>query len=151
MTDDGEWDPLNRVNTNPGLYLYFYEECLKNNPNCFVDFGNPEYHEHNVKIIWKFIEDNFDFYFTTNITTEHYRKIYSTLSMFWAAGNIPMIISIYHLKNAFPNLKEINYSFKTGEIDDFKGTDIKITLENDETKTFQVKRGGFEEKETYHS
>lgn len=145
LTDDGDWDPLNRVNTNPVLYQFFYNEFLKSNPNSFTDFGNPKYHNKNVGLIWKFLEDNFDLYFTQKISSEHYRKIYSILSRSWAAGNIPMVISTYHLKSAFPNLKEIDYSFNTGEIEDLKGVDIKILLDNGESKTFQVKRGDYQE------
>ncbi len=146
LTESGEWDDLNRFNTHPNLYKFVYEECIKSNPNCFIDFGNPIHHEHNVMVMWDFLTENFDLYFTKKITEEKYNKIYKLLNNSWQRGNISVIIAVEHLKKAFPDLTNIEYGFKSGESKDMMGIDVEITLSNGDTKTFQIKGGRYVDK-----
>ena len=146
LSEDGKWDALNRFNTHPNLYRFVYEECINSNPNCFTDFGNPIYHEKNIKVMWEFLMENFDLYFTKNITPKYYNKIYYLLNKSWQTGNITTIIAVSHLKNAFPNISEMRYGFEAGDKSDMMGVDIEIKLDNDEVKKFQVKSGRYTDK-----
>lgn len=147
LTEDGDWDDANRINTHPNLCKFFYEECVKDNPNIFTEFGNPQYHRENIKILWNFIATNFDLYLTNKITNKHYDFIYKLLNNSWERGNISVIIAVIYLKKFHPNIKNIKYGFKTGDKDDMDGIDIEAVLEDDTIIRAQVKSGRYKDKE----
>ena len=146
LTEDGDWDDANRINTHPNLCKFFYEECIKDNPNIFVEFGNPQYHRENVIVLWNFIISNFDLYFTKKITNKYYDLIYGFLNQSWQRGNISVIIAVIYLKNFYPNIRNIKFGFKTGDKDDMDGIDIEATLEDGSIIRIQVKGGRYTDK-----
>jgi hypothetical protein len=146
LTDNGDWDDANRINTHPNLCKFFYEECINENPNIFTEFGNPQYHKENVTLLWNFIISKFDLYFTKKITNKYYDLIYGLLNQSWQRGNISVIIAVIYLNKFFPNIKNIRFGFKTGDKDDMDGIDIEVTLNDDTTMKIQVKSGRYTDK-----
>ena len=146
LTENKNWHDYNRINTHPNICKFFYEECVKDNPNCFTEFGNKEYHADNVKILWDFIIKNFDLYFTKNITDTYYNIINGLLNKSWQRGSISVIISVIYLKKIFPDLKDIKFGFKTGDKNDMKGIDIEVVLSDDSILKIQVKSGSYTDK-----
>jgi hypothetical protein len=96
--------------------------------------------------MWDFLMENFDLYFTKNITPKYYNRIYYLLNKSWQNGNITTIIAVSHLKKAFSNITEIKYGFEAGDKSDMMGVDIEIKLDTDEVKKFQVKSGRYTDK-----
>lgn len=146
LTEDGDWDDANRINTHPNLCKFFYEECIKDNPDIFVEFGNPQYHKDNVTKLWEFIIDNFDLYFTKKITSNYHNLIYGLLNQSWQRGNISLIIAVIYLKKFYPNIQNIEFGFKTGDKNDMNGIDIEATLDDDTIIRIQVKGGRYTDK-----
>jgi hypothetical protein len=146
LTEDGDWDDANRINTHPNLCKFFYEECIKDNPDIFVEFGNPQYHKDNVTKLWEFIIDNFDLYFTKKITSNYHNLIYGLLNQSWQRGNISLIIAVLYLKKFYPNIQNIEFGFKTGDKNDMNGIDIEATLDDDTIIRIQVKGGRYTDK-----
>lgn len=146
LTEDGNWDDANRINTHPNICKFFYEECIKDNPDIFIEFGNPLHHKKNVITLWKFIISNFELYLTKKITDKYYKLIYGLLNKSWQTGNISVIIAVIYLNKFFPNSKNIKFGFKTGDKDDMDGTDIEVTLEDDSIIKIQVKGGRYTDK-----
>lgn len=146
LTEDGDWDDANRINTHPNLCKFFYEECIKDNPDIFVEFGNPQYHKDNVTKLWEFIIDNFDLYFTKKITSNYHNLIYGLLNQSWQRGNISLIIAVLYLKKFYPNIQNIEFGFKTGDKNDMNGIDIEATLNDDTIIRIQVKGGRYTDK-----
>jgi len=48
--------------------------------------------------MWEFLMENFDLYFTKNITPKYYNKIYYLLNKSWQTGNITTIIASISLE-----------------------------------------------------
>jgi hypothetical protein len=117
---------------------------MKYNPSMFIDFGNPEYHEYNVKQMWKFVDSFFDLIFTTETTEKYLRELKIKCSKSWNSGNITVIAIIMSLFEAFGKITEIEYTFDFGDGEDMDGIDLKFRLPNGELKTMQIKSGTFQ-------
>jgi hypothetical protein len=143
LTDEGFWDAFNRINTHPKICKFFYDECIKHDPNMFIEFGNPTYYKINAKKMWDYLIENFDLYFTKKITDEYYNIIHGYLNNSWQSGNITVLGTVFFIKKHIPNVININYGFETGDVDDMKGIDVSFQTIGNETKTIQVKSGKY--------
>jgi hypothetical protein len=141
--ENGLWSWTNRINTHPNCCLSFYNWGVKYNPSMFIDFGNPEYHKHNAKQMWKFVDSFFDLIFTTVTTEKYLRELKIKCSKSWNSGNITVIAIIMSLFEAFGEITEIEYTFDFGDGEDMDGIDLKFRLPNGELKTMQIKSGTF--------
>lgn len=146
LDEDGSWHDYNRINTHPNICKFFYEECVKDNPNSFIEFGNPQYHQENVIILWDFIIDNFDLYFTKNISNTYFNLINNLLNQSWQKGSISLIIAVLYIKKVYPDLKKVDYGFETGNKKDMSGIDLEVTLSDDSIIRIQVKSGRYTDK-----
>lgn len=142
--DENLWSWTNRINTHPNCCLSFYNWATKYNPNIFVDFGNPEYHEYNAKKMWEFIDKFFDLIFTTATTDKYLRELKVKCQKSWNNGNITVIAIILSLSNAFGNITDIDFTFDYGDGDDMSGVDLSFKLPNGELKTMQIKSGKYQ-------
>lgn len=141
LTEDGNWDPRNRLNTHTKFYMYSVNEYEKYHPNDLIDFGNKKFHKINCEKIWKFYEENFDLYFTEKITSVHFNEINKLLNSSWETGNISVISAVLMLNEVYPQHDKIEFGFKNGDIKDMNGTDIDVILNSKEKFTIQVKSG----------
>lgn len=146
LNESKGWHDYNRINTHPNICKFFYEECVKESPNSFIEFGNPQYHKENVTILWDFIVDNFELYFTKNITDRHFNLINGLLNRSWQRGSISIIISVIYIKKIFSDVKDIKFGFQTGDKNDMNGIDIEVTLSDDSIIKIQVKSGSYTDK-----
>jgi hypothetical protein len=146
LNESKGWHDYNRINTHPNICKFFYEECVKESPNSFIEFGNPQYHKENVTILWDFIVDNFELYFTKNITDRHFNLINGLLNQSWQRGSISIIISVIYIKKIFSDVKDIKFGFQTGDKNDMNGIDIEVTLSDDSIIKIQVKSGRYTDK-----
>jgi hypothetical protein len=142
--DDNLWSWTNRINTHPNCCLSFYNWGIKYNPNMFIDFGNPEYHEYNAKQMWDFVDKFFDLIFTTEKTDKYLRELKVKCQKSWNNGNITVISIILSLFNTFGEVTDIDYTFDYGDGGDMDGVDLKFRLPNGESKTMQIKSGTFQ-------
>jgi len=147
---EGIWDDFNRINTHPKIAHYLYNKIIEKEPNLFTNFGDPKYHESNVKLFWDYLDENFELFFTENITSEHYYTLYKYLDSSWTNGNISVILALLELNNLYPK-NTFEYDFNTGGIKDMKGFDIIMNDKNGKETTFQVKSGSFNENEKYNN
>ena len=141
--NDNLWSWTNRINTHPNCCLSFYNWGIKYDPNMFVEFGNPEYHEHNAKQMWKFVDIFFDLIFTTNKTDKYLKELKIKCSKSWNNGNITVIAILLSLFDAFGKITDIDYTFDYGDGVDMNGIDLSFKLPNGELKTMQIKSGTF--------
>ena len=139
--EDGLWSWTNRINTHPNCCLLLHDWALKNNPNVFIDFGNPDYHEYNARRMWEFCDKYFEQIFTKNITHKYYNQLKYKCQKSWNSGIITTIAIILTLKNK-PNVTDIKYSFEYGDSEDMNGTDLIFKLDGVE-KTMQIKSGKY--------
>lgn len=146
LNESKGWHDYNRINTHPNICKFFYEECVKESPNSFIEFGNPQYHKENVTILWDFIVDNFELYFTKNITDRHFNLINGLLNQSWQRGSISIIISVIYIKKIFSDVKDIKFGFQTGDKNDMNGIDIEVTLSDNSIIKIQVKSGRYTDK-----
>ena len=142
--DENLWSWTNRINTHPNCCLSFYNWAIKYNPDMFIDFGNPKYHEHNAKQMWEFVDNFFDLIFTTETTDKYLRELKVKCQKSWNNGNITVIAIIMSLFDSFGGVSEINYTFEYGDGDDMNGIDLSFKLPNGELKTMQIKSGKFQ-------
>jgi len=141
LDEYNNWHSLyNRANTNSSFIEYIMFEMMDKNHNIFKNINNPLYFRSYSEKIGQFIKENFRTYFT-NDNPQKFNKVKSILKQSWFNGNITLIISIESIKRTFSNIKEIKYGFNVGDNDDFNGIDVKLILDNDNVKTFQVKSG----------
>lgn len=141
--DDDKWSWTNRINTHPNCCLSFYKWGIKYNPDMFIDFGNPLYHEHNAKKMWEFVDEFFDLIFTKNKTDKYLRELKVKCLKSWNSGNITVISIIMSLKEAFGDVTDIDYTFEYGDSDDMNGVDLSFRLPDGSLKTMQIKSGKF--------
>lgn len=141
--DDGKWSWTNRINTHPNCCLSFYKWGIKYNPDMFIDFGNPLYHEHNAKKMWGFVDEFFDLIFTKNKTDKYFRELKVKCLKSWNSGNITVISIIMSLKESFGDVTDIDYTFEYGDSDDMNGVDLSFRLPDGSLKTMQIKSGKF--------
>ena len=146
LNKNGSWHDYNRINTHPNICKFFYNECVKDNPNCFIEFGNSKYHKHNVTVLWDFIIKNFELYFTKNVTETYYNLINGLLNQSWQRGSIGVIISVIYLKKIFFDLKDLKFGFQTGDKNDMSGVDIEVELSDNSIIKIQVKSGRYTDK-----
>jgi hypothetical protein len=139
--EDDLWSWTNRINTHPNCCLLLHDWALKNNPNVFIDFGNPDYHEYNARRMWEFCNKYFEQIFTKNITHKYYNQLKYKCQKSWNSGIITTIAIILTLKNK-PNVTDIKYSFEYGDSEDMNGTDLIFKLDGVE-KTMQIKSGKY--------
>ena len=142
LTKNGNWDDLNRTNTHPRLCEYFCNLALASNSDIFIDLHDSANFHRNIKVLWGFIDKNFNLFFTTEITSEYYTAIYTSLSNSWNRGIISVIILVMCLHKINPEYV-IEYSFETGCNSDFSGTDVKVWLHGELVSTIQAKSGGW--------
>lgn len=144
IDDNGLWSWTNRINTHPNCCLSFYNWAVKYNPNTFIEFGNPEYHEYNAKQMWLFIDNFFDLIFTTQTTGKYIRELKVKCQKSWNNGNITVIAILMSLFDSFGDVREIDYTFDYGDGDDMNGVDLSFKLPSGEFKTMQIKSGTFQ-------
>lgn len=142
---NNKWSWMNRINTHPNCCLFFYRWCLEEDENFFIELGNPKYHSHNIRKMWKFLDENFEKFFTTNITNKYHNTLLNKCEQSWFNGNLSTIAVIISLKECFIGSKNYSYTFEQGDTKDMGGVDVSFTTENDEIKTIQVKSGQFED------
>jgi hypothetical protein len=141
--DNGNWSWTNRINTHPNCCLSFYKWGIKYNPNMFIDFGNPLYHEYNAKKMWEFVDEFFDLIFTKNKTDKYLRELKVKCLKSWNSGNITVISIIMSLRESFGDVTDIDYTFEYGDSDDMNGIDLSFKLPDGSLKTMQIKSGKF--------
>jgi hypothetical protein len=139
INEEGQWDPFNRINTHPNVTKYLYEQCIRNNPNMFIEFENPKYYKDNVKKMWEYLDNNFDIFFTKKITTEHYIEIHKRLKKSWINGIITSIAVILSLRSAFGEISDIKFTYEYGNKDDMDGFDLTFN----DNKSIQIKSGHY--------
>lgn len=142
---NGNWDPINRLNTNWSLQHYYMSCILHMDENYFDEFINNPYDD-NIKILtaeklFKFLNKNYDLFFTKKITDEYYNTAYIMLMDIWNKGNISVISSILTYKNFFGHkISSFIYDFKTGDLNDMNlGIDFEILYNDEKIEKFQVK------------
>lgn len=143
-TDDNLWSWTNRINTHPNCCLSFYKWATKYDPNIFVEFGNPKYHDYNAKKMWEFVDHFFDLIFTNKTTDKYLRELKVKCQQSWNSGNITVIAINLSLKDAFGEISDVEYTFDYGDGDDMNGVDLSFKLPNGELKTMQIKSGTFQ-------
>jgi hypothetical protein len=143
--DENLWSWTNRINTHPNCCLSFYNWAIKYNPNIFTEFGNPDYHEHNAKQMWGFIDEFFELIFTTNRTDKYLRELKVKCQKSWNNGNITVIAILMSLRDSFGEISDLDYTFDYGDGDDMNGIDLSFKLPTGELKTIQIKSGTFQE------
>lgn len=141
--DDNLWSWTNRINTHPNCCLSFYNWATKYNPNIFIDFGNPDYHEYNAKKMWEFVDQFFDLIFTTTTTDKYLKELKVKCQKSWNNGNLTVISIVDSLKDSFGDVTDIDYPFDYGDGDDMNGIDLSFKLPNGDLKTMQIKSGKF--------
>lgn len=142
ITENGRWSWMNRINTHPNCIKSFYEWCIEYDKNFFIDFGNPLYHEFNVKKMWNYLESNFELFFTKNKTEKFYSELENKCMKSWNNGIISLVSILFSLKNSFNGISNIDYTFEEGNHNDMKkGVDISFTLKDGFNKKIQVKSG----------
>jgi hypothetical protein len=142
-SDDNLWSWTNRINTHPNCCLSFYKWATKYNPNIFIDFGNPSYHEYNAKKMWEFVDNFFDLIFTTDTTDKYLRELKVKCQKSWNNGNLTMISILQSLEDAFGDVSDIDYTFDFGDGDDMNGVDLSFKLTDGSVKTMQIKSGKY--------
>lgn len=143
FNEKGRWSWTNRINTHPNCCLSFYNWATKYDPDMFIDFGNPKYHQYNAKKMWEFIDKFFETIFTTKVTDKYLRELKVKCQKSWNNGNITVVSIVSSLFNVFGNVTNIEYTFDYGDGDDMNGVDLRFTLPNGEIKTMQIKSGTF--------
>ena len=143
FNDQNVWSWTNRINTHPNCCLSFYKWAIKYDPNMFIDFGNPEFHEHNAKKMWEFVDKFFDLIFTTTTTDKYLRELKIKCSKSWNNGNLTMITILLNLKSTFGEVSDVDFTFDYGDGGDMDGFDLSFKISTGEIKTIQIKSGKF--------
>jgi hypothetical protein len=140
--DGDKWSWMNRINTHPNCCLSFYKWAVKYNPEIFIDFGNPDYHEYNAIKMWEFIDQFFEFIFTTKKTKKYFLELKIKCQNSWINGNLTMLAVVLSLKDTFNHIDNIEYTYDYGDEDDMMGIDLSFTLSGLK-KTMQIKSGKY--------
>ena len=141
---NGSWCWENRINTHPNCLVLLYNWCIEYNENFFIDFGNTKWNKYNIEKMWNFYDENFDLYFTNDITTKYYSELKEKCSKSWNNGNISLFELVLNLKLSFgENITNIDYTFNFGNNDDMNGIDLSFNDSEGILRTIQLKSGTF--------
>ena len=141
INDNGKWCWRNTINTHSYSFYELYH-FLDDEQKKLLDFENPSSYRSSIKLFWKLINENFDLYFTKNITNEYYNKLYFRTSQSWSKGVITNIFFIMSLDEIYGDkLIKKEYSFERGDDTDFRGIDFVIELKDNIKHTIQLKSG----------
>lgn len=142
INEYGVWCWRNTVNTHPYclldmfyLYRYFNNETL--------DFKIKDTLIENIDILFNFVDDNFELFFTPNIEQKYFLNFWRRCNKSWGGGQITTIAVMYKIRELFPECKIVGmeFSIMRGDGEDFKGKDIIITNDCGEKISIQVKGG----------
>jgi hypothetical protein len=123
------WCWRNTPNTHPycfhDFFYFFYDST-----GIELDFNDREKWEDNLNILFKFVEQNFELYFTTNIETKYFYHFWFRCNESWTKGQITIIALMYKIKQLFSEYKIINMDFalERGDPNDFIGIDVMLTV-----------------------
>lgn len=140
------WCWRNTLNTHPFcffLLIKYYEEFTGNE---FKISDNPLYYGPAVRKLMKFVDDNWELFFTKNIETKYYHEFAFACNRSWSTGQVTSITVADKktLSELFPNLNIISVEcdIERGNPDDFKGKDI-IFRTDEREYSIQVKSGTY--------
>ncbi len=141
LDEFGNWSFLNTINTHRRAFMYIcqlYETFTKKE----LDFSTREKRIETFKLIKFFLEENYELFFTTNITYEYYNQFELLCNKSWMGGVIDTIIFLTFVQKLFPDakIKEIIWDADRGNPDDFAGIDARIIFVTGFQKTIQIKR-----------
>lgn len=145
ITKTGGWDDINRLNTNYTLHEYYMTIILYKHDDFFDDFlKNPYSNDEKINAaekLFKYLDENYELFFTKRITNEFYYSTYSILRDIWNTGNITTLVCLLSLKYFYSDvISHFIYDFKTGNQEDMEGgVDFKIVYKNGVTKLIQAK------------
>lgn len=142
------WCWRNTPNTHPYCFHDFYY-LYYDNTGIELDFNNKNNWEQNLNVLFEFIEDKFELYFTANIETKYYYHFWFRCNQSWTTGQITIIALMYKIKSLFSDYKitKMDFALERGDPNDFKGIDVIIETETKdvhkikESIKFQVKGG----------
>ena len=136
------WCWRNTLNTHPYCFhdlFYLYREFTGKE----LDLSDKNKWEENLFLFFKFIEDNFELFFTTNIETKYFYHFWFRCNKSWTLGQITIIALMYKIRDIFSDYKitKMEFALERGDINDFKGIDVIIELDSKEKIKIQVKSG----------
>ena len=136
------WCWRNTINTHPYCFhdlYYLYCEFTGNE----LDFNDKNKWEENLDLFFKFIEDNFELFFTTNIETKYFYHFWFRCNKSWTLGQITIIALMYKIREIFSEYKitKMEFALERGDINDFRGIDVILELDTKEKIKIQVKSG----------
>jgi hypothetical protein len=143
------WSWRNSPNTHPYCCHDFY--CLYyNSTQNELDFNDRTKWNENLDLIFNFVEENFELYFTENVDTKYFYHFMFRCNQSWTKGQLTIIALMYKIKEVFNEYKilKMDFALERGDPDDFIGIDVKLKVETkDEYKRveiikIQVKSGG---------
>lgn len=125
-----KWCWRNTPNTHPYCFHDFYY-LFYDSTGIELDFNNREKWEENLDILFSFIEQNFELYFTTNIETKYFYHFWFRCNQSWTSGQITIIALMYKIRQLFSDYKiiKMDFALERGDPNDFKGIDVIITTE----------------------
>jgi hypothetical protein len=110
------WCWRNTPNTHPYCFHDFYY-LFYDSTGIELDFNNKEKWEDNLNILFKFVEQNFELYFTTRCNES------------WTKGQLTIIALMYKIKKLFSDYKitHMDFALERGDPNDFIGIDVMLT------------------------
>lgn len=136
------WCWRNTPNTHPYCfhdfyYLYYQKTGVE------LDFNDRDKWNENLELLFDFVEENFELFFTTNIETKYFYHFWFRCNKSWTLGQITIICLMYKIRTIFNEHKivKMDFALQRGDINDFKGIDVIIELETKEKIKIQVKSG----------
>jgi hypothetical protein len=140
---NGLWHWMNRINTHPNCLVLMIKWCLEKDENFFTDLGNPLYHKKNINLLWDYMDENFELFFTNNIEEKYYEELKYKCNKSWGIGNISNIAIIMSLKKVFLGSYDYDYTFNYGDGSDMNGVDVSFITADGELKKIQTKSGKY--------
>ena len=122
------WCWRNTPNTHPYCFHDFYY-LFYDSTGIELDFNIKEKWEDNLNILFKFVEQNFELYFTTNIDTKYFYHFWFRCNESWTKGQLTIIALMYKIKKLFSDYKitHMDFALERGDPNDFIGIDVMLT------------------------